>query len=81
LVYYFVTESGRKISFHILETLPSDSPISSTDSAILDLEPKYHVDLEPLDIWKKTPMMNAEECGHQEIIKILKSALRRKSIT
>lgn len=58
----------------------SSGDSSSPDTASSDDEPKQitrhiQIDIQPLDRWKKTPLMDAELFGHEKIIQLLKSKL------
>lgn len=51
------------------------SSSSSAESDINQLPPRFTVDLQPIDIWKKTPLIDAETLNHVEIVTILKRAI------
>lgn len=48
---------------------------SSTESLAADIVLRHHIDLEPLDFWKKTPLDYAMEFGFHECTQILEKAI------
>ena len=54
-----------------------DSPGSSADSTFSDVILRYELNLEPVDDWKKTPLMYAQEFKFTEIAALIAAAIRK----
>lgn len=76
IVYFLVGDISTPTQ-RLLGVSLDTSPTSSAESVDSDSNNKPDIDLEALDHWKKTPLQNALECGHVDIVRILESAIRQ----
>ena len=77
VIFKHKTDSELEFEYEAGDTMDSSS-VEST--SVLPHEITYDVDLEPLDVWGKTPLNYATELGYSDIVDILESAIKAKSV-